>query len=115
MISDTIVRFVIGSNTLVAGLKTWGISVKVCQHTTTTSHIGCSTIVFATAAVGAVGCDPRGLVDASATVLVLVAMLSSLAGAGVPFKPKLIFSDFHSQNKKRLVGPLGLEPRTNGL
>jgi hypothetical protein len=34
-------------------------------------------------------------VNAAATILMFVAMLSSLACAGEPFKTKLIFSDFH--------------------
>ena len=87
--------------------------MEVCQHTATASHIGCMTIVFAAAAVGSVGRDPGGLVDTAATVLVLVAMLSSFACAGEPFKSKLIFCDFHSNIY--MVRPEGLEPPVNGL
>ena len=83
--------------------------MEMCQHTATASHIGRMTIVFATTAVGSVGGDSRGLVDTAATILVLVAVLSSLACTGEPFKTKLIWCDFHSIIY--LVGPLGIEPR----
>jgi hypothetical protein len=70
--------------------------MKMCHHTATTSAERSGTIVFTTATVGSVGRYACGLVDAAATVLMFVAMLSSLACAGEPFKTKLIFSDFHS-------------------
>jgi hypothetical protein len=43
-------------------------------------------------------------VDTAATILMFVAVLSSLACTGEPFKAKLIFCDFH--NNIYLVGPL---------
>ena len=70
--------------------------MKVCHHTTAT-HTQCrGTVVFTTATVGPVGNYSSGLVDTAATVLMLVAMLSSFACAGEPFKTKLIFCEFHS-------------------
>ena len=84
--------------------------MKVCQHTATASHISSVAIVFAAATVGSVGRDSSGLVDAAATVLVLVAMLSPFACAGEPFKSKLIFSDFHTDIY--MVGRVGFEPTT---
>lgn len=68
----------------------------VCHHATTTHRVCRGTIVFTAATVGSVGRDSSGLVDTTATVLVLVAMLSSLACAGEPFKSKLIFCDLHA-------------------
>ena len=69
--------------------------MEVCHYTTAAyCESGCS-IIFATATVGSVGSDSGGLVDTAATVLVLVAMLSSLACAREPFKTKLIFSESH--------------------
>jgi hypothetical protein len=52
-------------------------------------------------------------VDTAATILMFVAMLSSFACAGEPFKTKLIFSDFHKDIY--LVRPVGFEPTTKGL
>jgi hypothetical protein len=69
--------------------------MKMCHHTATTSAECSSTIVFTTATVGSVGRYSGRLVNAAATILMFVAMLSSLACAGEPFKTKLIFSDFH--------------------
>ncbi len=87
--------------------------MKVRYHATTTyTESGC-TVVFTAATVGSVGHYPGGLVDTAATILMLVAMLSSFACAGEPFKTKLIFSDFHKDIY--LVGPLGIEPRLNRL
>ena len=79
--------------------------MEVCHYTTAAHReSGCS-IIFATATVGSVGSDSGGLVDTAATVLVLVAMLSSLACAREPFKTKLIFSESH--NDIYLVGWVG--------
>jgi len=69
--------------------------MKMCGHS---AHAGsqCSgTIVFSAATVGTVCNDASGLVDASATVLMLVAMLASFAGTRVPFKTELIFGNFY--------------------
>ena len=84
--------------------------MKVCQHTATACDISSLTIVFAATTVGSVGRDSSGLVDAAATILVLVAMLSPFACAGEPFKSKLIFSDFHTDIY--MVGRVGFEPTT---
>ncbi len=70
--------------------------MKMCNDTTATSHISHAAIVFAATTIGSVGNDSCGLVNTAATILMLVAMLSSLACAREPFKTKLIFSDFHS-------------------
>ena len=67
----------------------------MCHYSTAANTKSRCSIVFAIATVGSVGLDSSGLVDTAATVLVLVAMLSSFACAGEPFKTKLIFSDFH--------------------
>ena len=85
----------------------------VCHYTTTTYTQCCNAIVFAAATVGSVGLYSRGLVDTATTILVLVAMLSSLACAREPFKTKLIFSESHEIIY--LVRPEGLEPPVNGL
>lgn len=87
--------------------------MKVRQYTTATSYISGVAVVFATAAVGSVGCYSGGLVDTAATILVFVAMLSSLACTGEPFKTKLIFCNFHAVIY--MVGQLGIEPRLNRL
>ena len=113
MVNYSVVRLVVRPDAFVSGLETWGILMEVCNHTATTSHQSSRTIVFTTAAVGSVGADSRGLVDTAATILMLVAMLSSLACTGEPFKAELIFCDFHSVIY--MVRPLGLEPRTKGL
>lgn len=91
-----IVRFVIGTNTLWACLKSRCVAMKVSHYTTAASTESSSTIVFSTATVGAVGNNPCGHMNTAATILVLVAMLSSFACAGEPLKTELIFSDFHS-------------------
>ena len=80
----------------------------VCHHATATHGQCCCSIVFTTATVGSVGSDSSGLVDATATVLMLVAMLSAFASAGKPFKSKLIFSESHKIIY--LVRVEGLEP-----
>ena len=87
--------------------------MKVCQYTATACDISGLTIVFTATTVGSVGGYPGRLVDTAATILVFVAMLSSFACAGEPFKSKLIFSDFHKDIY--MVRPEGLEPATNGL
>ena len=85
----------------------------VCHHTTAT-HTQCrGTVVFTTATVGPVGNYSSGLVNTAATILMLVAVLSSFACAGEPFKTELIFSKLH--DNIYLVGPLGIEPRLNEL
>ena len=90
--------------------------MKVRQHTAAACGICGLPIVFAAATVGSVGCDSRRLVDAAATILVLVAMLSPFACAGEPFKTKLVFSDFHVNFCfKFLVRSPGLEPGTKRL
>lgn len=84
------------------------------RHNTAAAHTQCcGTIVFTTTTVGSVGLYSSGLVDTAATILMFVAMLSSLAGAREPFKTKLIFSELHS--RIYMVRPKGLEPLTNGL
>ena len=113
MICYPVVGFVIGPNTLTASLESGRVLMEVCQHTATASHISSMTIVFAATTIGSVGGYSSGLVDAAATILMLVAMLSPFACAGEPFKTKLIFCDFHSDIY--MVGPLGFEPRTKGL
>jgi hypothetical protein len=113
MIHNPVVRFVIGAYAFRASLESFGIFVKMC-HYSTAAHTECrSSIVLATATVGSVGLDSSGLVDTTATILMFVAMLSSLACAREPFKTKLIFSDFH--NDIYLVRPVGFEPTTKGL
>ena len=113
MIYNPVVGFVICSDAFIAGLEAGCVLMKVRQHTATAYTVSSSSIVFATAAVGSVGRDSGGLVDAAATILMFVAMLSSLACAGEPFKTELIFSDFHTNIY--LVRPEGLEPPVNGL
>lgn len=87
--------------------------MKMRHDAAATSAESSGTIVFTTATVGSVGRNSSRLVDAAATILVLVAMLSSLACAGEPFKTKLIFSELHS--RIYMVRPEGLEPPVNGL
>ena len=113
MVNNSVVRLVVRPDAFVSGLETWGILMKVCNHTATTHRIGRGTIVFATAAVGPVGGNTGGLVDAAATVLMLVAMLSPLACTGEPFKTELIFCEFHSNIY--MVRREGLEPPTKRL
>ncbi len=113
MIYHTIVRLVIGTNTFGAGLEPRRVLMKVRHYTTAAYTESCRTIIFAATTVGSVGNNSCGLVDTAATILVLVAMLSSLAGTREPFKTKLIFSDFHIDIY--LVRPEGLEPPVNGL
>ena len=69
--------------------------MEVCHYTATAYRESCCTIVFATATIGSVGTDSSGLVNTAATILMLVAMLSTFACAGEPFKTKLIFCEFH--------------------
>ena len=83
--------------------------MKMCHDTAAASAEGRCTIVFSTATHGSVGGNPCGLVDTAATILVFVAMLSSLACAREPFKTKLIFSELH--DSIYLVGPFGVEPK----
>ncbi len=113
MIHNPVIGFVIGSNTFVTGLETRCVLVQVCHYATTANTQGSCSIVFATAAVGSVGGDSGRLVDAAATVLMLVAMLSTFAGARKPFKSKLIFGESHKVIY--MVGPEGLEPPTKRL
>ena len=108
MICYPVVGFVIGPNTLTASLESGRVLMEVCQHTATASHISSMTIVFAATTIGSVGGYPSGLVDAAATILMLVAMLSPFACAGEPFKTKLIFCDFHTDIY--MVGRVGFEP-----
>ena len=69
--------------------------MKMCHYSTAANTKSRCSIVLATATVGSVGTDPGRLVDTAATVLMLVAMLSSFACAREPFKTKLIFSESH--------------------
>ena len=85
----------------------------VCHYTAAASGQRGCTIVLTATTVGSVGGYSGGLVDTAATILVLVAMLSSLACAGEPFKAKLIVCDFHI--RIYMVRPPGFEPGTNGL
>jgi hypothetical protein len=98
MIHHTIVWLVIGSDSFSASLPTFSITMKMCSYPTHTSGQGSSTIVFTTAAVSTIGLNSSGLVYAPATVLMLVAMLASFAGAREPLKTELIFCDFHDVN-----------------
>ena len=95
MINNSVVGFMIRPDAFRPCLETWRVFVKVCNYTATTHRIGRGTIVFATATVGSVGRDSRGLVNTAATILMFVAMLSSLACAREPFKTELIFGDLH--------------------
>jgi hypothetical protein len=70
--------------------------MKMCYHTTATCTQCSSTIVLATATICSVGLYSSRLVYATAAVLMLVAMLSTFACAGEPFKTKLIFCEFHN-------------------
>ena len=110
MINNSVVGFMIRPDAFRPCLETWRVFVKVCNYTATTHRIGRGTIVFATATVGSVGRDSRGLVNTAATILMLVAMLSSLACAGEPFKAELIFCEFHINIY--MVGRVGFEPTT---
>lgn len=113
MVNNSVVWFVVGPDAFASGSPTWSISVEMSNNSATTHRIGRGTIVFATATVGSVGRDSSGLVDTAATILVFVAVLSSLACAGEPFKAELIFCEFHSSIY--MVGQLGIEPRLNRL
>jgi hypothetical protein len=95
MIHHPIVGLMIGSNALVSSLPAWSILMIVCHHATATHAQCCCSVVFTTATIGSVGSDSGGLVNTPATILMLVAMLSAFAGAGKPFKSKLIFSESH--------------------
>lgn len=70
--------------------------MKMCHYTAAASTQSSGTIVFTAATVGSVGRNSSRLVNTAATILMLVAMLPSLACAGKPFKTKLIFSESHS-------------------
>jgi hypothetical protein len=105
MIHYPVVRFVIGAYSFCTSSKSRSVLMVMC-HYSTAAHTECrSSIVLATATVGSVGLDSSGLVDTAATILMLVAVLSSLACAGEPFKTKLIFSKSH--NDIYLVGWVG--------
>jgi hypothetical protein len=67
----------------------------MCHYSTAAHTKSRCSIVLATATVGSVGLYSCGLVDTAATILMLVAMLSSLACAREPFKTKLIFGESH--------------------
>ena len=110
MIHYPVIRFVIGSNALIASLKTRCVLMQMCHYTTTANTQCRCSIVFATAAVGAVGSDSGRLMDAAATVLMLVAMLSTFASARKPFKSKLIFGKSHKVIY--MVRRVGFEPTT---
>lgn len=95
MVNNSIVRFVICPDSFAPGLEPWSICVEMSNNTTATHAQCCGTIVFTTTTVGSVGLYSSGLVDAAATILVLVAVLPSLACAGEPFKTELIFCELH--------------------
>jgi hypothetical protein len=88
----------IGSDSFGTSQAALSITMKMCCYSAHASGQCCCTIVFSTATVGAIGSDAGGLVYASATVLVLVAMLPAFASAAEPFKSKLIFGDLHDVN-----------------
>jgi len=90
MINHTVVGFMIGANAFCARLITLFVHMKVCHHTATTSCVGCCSVVFTTAAVCAVCSNASWLMDTTATILMLVAMLATFACATEPFKTKLI-------------------------
>ena len=113
MIHNPVVGFVVCSDTFCSSLESRRVLMKVRHHTTAACAESCRTVVFATAAIGSVGNNSCGFVDTAATVLMLVAMLSSLARAREPFESELIFSDFHKDIY--LVGPPGVEPGTGEL
>jgi hypothetical protein len=95
MIHYPVVRFVIGAYAFCSGSKSRSV-LKEVRHYSTAAHCQCCcSVILTTATVGSVGSYSCGLVDTAATILMLVAMLSSFACAGEPFKTKLIFSDFH--------------------
>jgi len=95
MIHYPVVRFVIGTYAFCASLKSRSVLMKVCHYATAAYRESRCSIVFATATVGSVGSDSGGLVNTATTILMLVAVLSSFACAGEPFKSKLIFSESH--------------------
>jgi hypothetical protein len=98
VIHHTVVRLVIGSDSFSASLPTFSILMKMCSHS---AHAGAecsSTVIFSAATTGTICSDASWLVNASAAVLMLVAMLASFTGSGEPFKTELICCDLHNVN-----------------
>jgi hypothetical protein len=95
MVNNAVIWFVVCTDPFLTSEESFFVFMEVGSDTGAASIVRSSFIIFAATACCPVCCYSCWLVDTPATILMFVAVLSTFTGTRIPFKPKLVFGDFH--------------------